>query len=147
VTREETMRATTIYLAKLLGLFTVVFCAWMMLNRTGGMALIEALFHQPGLQFTYAMIALGGGIAMVLGHNHWRPGVLTVVVTVIGWLIVLRGFTLLLAPGPRLFAVLKTVGFERLYEPVLVVPLLLGVYLTVAGFTARAAPNEPTSDA
>jgi hypothetical protein len=131
------MRAITIYLAKLLGLFTVIVCAWMMLDRAAGMALIAALFREPGLQFTYAMIALGGGLAMVLGHNYWRPGGLTVVVTVIGWLIVLRGFVLLLAPGPRLFAELEAAGFTKFYEPVLAAPLLLGIYLIAAGFTAR----------
>jgi hypothetical protein len=44
----------------------------------------------------------------------------------------------LLAPGPRLFAALQSAGFARLYEPVIAVPLLLGAYLTIAGFTARA---------
>jgi hypothetical protein len=136
------MRASTIYLAKLLGLFTVVLCAWMLLRPADGMALIDALFHQPGLQFTYAMIALGGGIAMVLGHNFWRPGALTIMVTVIGWLVTLRGFVLLLAPGPKLFAALEAAGFERLYRPILLVPLALGLYLTFAGFTAREAARS-----
>jgi hypothetical protein len=136
------MRTTTIYLAKLLGLFTVLICVWMMLNRAAGMSLILALFQQSGLQFTYAMIALGGGIAMVLGHNFWRPGILTVVVTMVGWLVVLRGFVLLLTPGPKLFAVLQAAGFEKFYEPILAIPLLLGVYLTFAGFTSRAAATE-----
>jgi hypothetical protein len=136
------MRTTTLYLAKLLGLFTIVICAWMMLNRGAGMALIGALLQQPGLQFTYAMIALAIGIAMVLGHNRWRPGALTVVVTVVGWLVLLRGVVLLLAPGPKLLAALQAAGFERFYEPMLLVPLLLGVYLTFAGFTARAAAHD-----
>jgi len=133
------MRSSTIYLAKLLGLFTVIVCLWMMLDRAAGKALIEALFQRSDLQSTYAMIALAGGIAMVLGHNFWRPGALTVVVTVVGWLITLKGLVLLLAPGPQLFDALKAAGFAQLYTLVLTVPLVLGLYLTIAGFAAGAA--------
>jgi hypothetical protein len=132
------MRQITIYLAKLLGLFTVVICTWMMLNRAAGMALIASLFQRPALQFMYAVVALGGGLAMVLGHSFRRPGVLTVAVTVVGWLITLKGLVLLLAPGPRLFGALRGAGFDQLYAPVLAAPLSLGLYLTFAGFTARA---------
>jgi hypothetical protein len=131
------MRASTIYLAKLLGLFTVVVCAWMILDRTQGLALIDALFAQPALQLTYAMIALGGGLALVLGHNRWRGPALATVVTVVGWLVLLKGLVLLLAPGAQMFAALQAAGFARLYAPALAVPLLLGLYLVFAGFTAH----------
>jgi hypothetical protein len=131
------MRARTIYLAKALGLFIVILCAWMILNRAAGTALIEALFQVPGLQFTYAMIALAGGIAMVLAHSFKGPGALTLVVTVVGWLIALKGLVLLLSPGAMLVDALKAAGFLQVYPFVLAIPLALGLYLTVAGFTAR----------
>jgi hypothetical protein len=131
------MRASTIYLAKLLGLFTVVVVAWMMLDRAEGLALVDALFAQPALQLTYAMIALGGGLAMVLGHNLWRGPALTIVVTVVGWLVLLKGLVLLFAPGPRMVSALQAAGFANLYVPALAIPLLLGLYLVFAGFAAR----------
>jgi len=135
------MRASTIYLAKALGLFTVILCAWMIFNRAAGTALIDALVRQPGLQFTYALIALAGGIAMVLAHNFRGPGTLTLVVTVVGWLITLKGLVLLVAPGAMLLDALKAAGFQQVYPFALAVPLALGLYLTVAGFTARKAAD------
>jgi hypothetical protein len=131
------MRASTIYLAKGLGLFMVILCAWMILNRAAGIALIDTLVQAPGLQFTYAIIALAIGIAMVLAHSFRGPGALTLVVTVVGWLITLKGLVLLLAPGPVMLDWMKAAGFVQVYPFVLALPLALGAYLTFAGFTAR----------
>ena len=135
------MRPTTVYLAKLLGLFTMIVCAWLMLRPEAGMALIQALLQQPVIQTTYSFIALGLGLAMALGHNHWRGGILTVVVTIIGWVVLVRGFVLLLVPGPTILSLLQSAGFQRVYLPVLAIPMILGLYLTFAGFTSRSDPD------
>jgi hypothetical protein len=43
----------------------------------------------------YAIISLVVGVAMIVGHNVWSGGVLAVVVTLVGWLILLKGVALL----------------------------------------------------
>jgi hypothetical protein len=131
------MRGNTIYLAKGLGLFMIILCAWGMFNRAAGIALIDAMVRVPGLQLTYAMITLAIGIAMILAHNFRGPGALTLVVTVVGWLIAFKGLVLLLAPGAMFLDALKAAGFPQAFPFVLALPLALGLYLTVAGFMAR----------
>jgi hypothetical protein len=43
----------------------------------------------------YAIISLVVGVAMIVGHNVWSGGVLAVFVTLVGWLILLKGVALL----------------------------------------------------
>jgi hypothetical protein len=129
------MSQLTIFLARLLGLFTILVVAAMLIR---GSALVEAaIANQPAL-LIYGITSLGLGLAIVLGHNVWSGGALPLVVTLVGWLILAKGiFLLLLAPDAvaSLFGQMQHEGRFGLY---LVPSLLIGIYLTWAGFAARA---------
>jgi hypothetical protein len=78
---------------------------------------------------------LAAGLAIILGHNVWSGGALPVVVTLVGWLIFAKGLLLMLVTPETLTPLL-----ERAHYPLYVVPaLIIGLYLTYAGF---AAPSE-----
>jgi len=82
------------------------------------------------------VLGLAGGLAMVLGHNVWSGGALAVVVTIIGWVMTIRGAVLLvLSPEAveKLFAALR---YEKLFYFYMGGTLVLGLYLTIAGFAA-----------
>jgi hypothetical protein len=129
------MSQLTIFLARLLGLFTILVVAAMLIR---GSALVEAaLANQPAM-LIYGITSLGLGLAMVLGHNVWSGGALPVVVTLVGWLILAKGIVLLLlAPDAvaRLSGQMHDGGRFSLY---LIPSLVIGIYLTWAGFAARA---------
>jgi hypothetical protein len=130
------MSRLTVYLARLIGLFTVLLIADLLLH---GSAVVESAMADKPLMFTYAVISLALGLAMILGHNVWSGGALPVVVTLVGWLIFAKGL-LLLAVAPEaltgMFGRLQYAGHLYLY----VAPsLVFGLYLTWAGFTAPAA--------
>ena len=72
------MPRLTVYLARLIGLFTVLLIAALLLH---GGAMIESAIADKPLMFTYAIISLALGLAMILGHNVWSGGALPVVVT------------------------------------------------------------------
>src|SRR5271154_2428596 len=86
------MSRLTVYLARLIGLFTVLLIAALLLR---GSAMVESAVADKPVMFTYALISLGLGLAMVLGHNVWSGGALPVVVTLVGWLILAKGLLLL----------------------------------------------------
>ena len=135
------MQRKTIYLARLLGLFMIILCGWMLLDRKDGAGLVQLLLDRPEIKFTYALIALAMGLAMVLGHNVWRGGALPVVVSVVGWLVLVKGVALLVVPAALLGRGLDEIRFSQTYASVLAAPFILGLYLTFAGFAAarRAA--------
>jgi hypothetical protein len=130
------MQRKTIYLARLLGLFTVILVGWMLVEKNFGASLVRLLLDHADLKFTYALIALAMGLAMVLGHQVWRGGMLPVVVTVVGWLVLAKGLVLLIAPADLLRRGLDEMQFDQIYRAVLAAPFALGLYLTLAGLAA-----------
>jgi hypothetical protein len=130
------MAPLTIFLARLIGLFLLLVGASMVAHKPEMVATIAALAGNHGLLLVFGIIALLVGLAIVLGHNVWSGGVLPVVVTVFGWIMLLRGVLLLfLSPAAtaRLFEALRFAEWFYLYAAI---PLILGAYLTYAGFTA-----------
>jgi uncharacterized membrane protein len=88
----------------------------------------------------YAMISLAVGLAMILGHNVWSGGALPVVVTSVGWLILAKGLMLLSVTPDALRQLLDHMQYGAHYYLYLMPSLVIGLYLTWAGFTA-SSPN------
>ena len=86
------MSRLTVFLARLLGLFTVLVVLALLFRGSAIVAM--AIPNQP-VMLTYAIISLAIGLAMVLGHNVWSNGLLPAVVTLVGWLILAKGLLLL----------------------------------------------------
>jgi hypothetical protein len=85
------MLPLTLFLAKLIGLLFLVFSLLMALNKRTILAAIDELVRSRGLMLIAGSFNLAAGLAIVLGHNVWSGRALTVVVTFIGWVVVLRG--------------------------------------------------------
>ena len=79
------MSATTIFLGKLLGFYLVAISVGMLANRRKTMATINEMARSGPWMLFSGMVATTGGLAVVLGHQVWTGGALTVVVTVMGW--------------------------------------------------------------
>jgi hypothetical protein len=127
------MSRLTVFLARFIGLFTVLVIAALLAH---GSAIVETVFADKPLMFTYAIISIALGLAMILGHNIWSGGALPVVVTLVGWLIVAKGLLLLFLTPEALIRQFERIQYgEHIY--LYVAPtLVLGLYLTWAGFTA-----------
>jgi hypothetical protein len=127
------MSRLTVFLARLIGLFTMLLIAALLLR---GSAMVEAAVANAPIMFTYAIISLAIGLAMILGHNVWSGGALPVVVTLVGWLILAKGLVLLFLTPEALTQFFARMHYgEHIY--LYVAPsLVIGLYLTWAGFTA-----------
>lgn len=95
------MTRITIFLSRLLGLFTLFVAFSMLVQRHVIIETAAAVIHDRPLLLVVGMIALTAGLAMVLSHNVWSGGVLPVVVTLFGWSLVIRGALLLLLSPQR----------------------------------------------
>jgi hypothetical protein len=74
---------------------------------------------------------------MVLAHNVWSGGALPIVVTTVGWIFLIRGVLILVLPADALARLFEVVRFGELYYLYVTIPLVLGLYLTWAGFCRR----------
>ena len=85
--------------------------------------------------FVVGVITVAAGLAMLLGHNARSGGVLPVVVTLTGWLMLIKGSMLLfLSPEGLYGTLIAGFHFEQLFYFYMAVVLILGSCLTYAGF-------------
>jgi len=130
------MKPLTIFLGRLLGLFTLITSFWLLVERQNTVSIIPALLGDRPAMVIFAIIALAGGLAIVLAHNIWSGGVLPILVTLIGWVMVVRGVLFLFLPPEATLGILAAMQFGRLFYVYLPIPFVLGVYLTYLAFTA-----------
>jgi hypothetical protein len=126
------MSRLTVFLARAIGLFTVVLVAALLVR---GSAIIEASVADGPVMLVYATISLAMGIAMALGHNVWSGGALPVIVTLVGWLILAKGALLLFFSPNAVSQMFEQMRYAEHYYLYLAPALLIGLYLTWAGFT------------
>jgi hypothetical protein len=130
---EVRLSRLTVFLARLIGLFTVLLVGVLLIR---GSTIIEAAAADSPLMFTYAIISLSIGLAMILGHNVWSGGALPVIVTVVGWLIFAKGLLLLCLTPDRLNHIFQRMHYSDHMFLYLAPSFVIGLYLTWAGFTA-----------
>jgi hypothetical protein len=126
------MPRVTVLLARVLGIFMVVLIAAMMVR---GMSVVSATVSDGPVMLAYAIISLGMGVAMIVGHNVWSGGLLPVTVTLLGWLIFLKGLVLILLPAETLSRMIGQMHYGDHFYLYLAPSLAIGLYLTWAGFT------------
>jgi hypothetical protein len=127
------MNQTTLYLAKLLGLFLLTLGISMLIQRQNTIDIWIALIHSAPLVYILGIATVAAGLAMVLTHNVWRGG-LAITVTVLGWLTLLKGIAALVLPADAATSTFAALAYDRFFYVYAGIWLLLGAYLTIGGF-------------
>lgn len=87
----------SIYLAQLMSVVLVVIGLALLLRSKHYMKAYKAWMKNEGLMLFTAMVVLVAGVALVLVHNVWVAG-WEVLITIVGWAMVLKGVLLALLP-------------------------------------------------
>jgi len=129
------MSPRTTFLSRLLGLYLILISLAMAAHKQATVESITAMMHNPPVLLVTRVIAVAAGLAMVLGHNVWSGGVLPVVVTLTGWLMLIKGSLLLfLSPAAASGVFLAGLHYEQFFYGYMGITLVLGIYLTYGGF-------------
>jgi vacuolar-type H+-ATPase subunit I/STV1 len=139
------MSRLTLYLGRLLGLFFIIFSIALYVQKPTAIDIIGQLLHDRLLMLLTGMIALACGLAIVLAHNIWSGGVLPVVVTIIGWLLLIRG-VLLIALPPEVSAVFEMLHYTRYFDVYELVVLIIGILMAYGGFRKPLPPSGAVQD-
>jgi ribose/xylose/arabinose/galactoside ABC-type transport system permease subunit len=123
----------THFLARLLGLYCIVISIMMLSRRQAMLAIVTSCVQNPALLFLVELLGLAAGLAIVLGHNIWSSGLPALIVTLIGWVTLIRSIILLFFSPETIGRFVKAVRYEQNYYLFTAIPLLVGLYLTVAG--------------
>jgi hypothetical protein len=139
---EKTMLPRTIFLSRLIGLYCLIFSAAEVMHPAVLIATTSSLAGAPAWLFLAGMSTLLAGLAMVLGHNIWRGGAATVVVTVVGWIALLKGAGLILLSPGQTVGIIDAARYADLYYLYAAISVVLGLFLTYAGFSARMPARQ-----
>ena len=133
------MSSRTIFLSRLIGLYCIVIALSMMTRRQATVETVTALLQNSSMMLIVGIITLAAGLAVVLAHNIWSGGALVVVVTLVGWITLIKSlFFLFLPPEMEAGLFLGQLHYQQLFYLYGVISLVLGVYLTYGGFTSRS---------
>ena len=124
------MSPRTKYLGRLMGLYCVAAAVSMAAHRQATIAMVTALLRDPAALFLSGLIALLAGLALVLGHNVGAGGAATVLVTVVGWVTLIKGLTLMfLTPEAAAALYLGRLQYERFFYLYTLLSFVLGMSL------------------
>jgi len=133
------MSSRTAFLAKLLGLYAILAGLCMITQKRTVVDTVTALVHNPPVMFIAGVFTLIAGLAMVLSHNVWSGGALPVIVTLFGWLTLIKSLLILfLSPDAAVAYFLGTLHYEQFFYGYSAFSLLIGAYLTYAGFRSTS---------
>jgi len=133
------MSPRTLFLSKLIGLYCILAALSMMTRRQATLETVTTILQNPSMMLILGVITLAAGLAVVLAHNIWSGGALAVVVTLVGWITLLKGLLFLFLPPEKeagLFLV--QLHYQQFFYLYGAISLALGVYLTYSGFKSRS---------
>jgi hypothetical protein len=124
--------ATSIFLAKLLGPILVLAAVAVFMNRKSLEALAREFLNSPAL-LLLGFLDFAAGLAIVLTHNVWVAD-WRVIITLLGWLLLLRGIVRTLIPDQVKPYGVKLMRNKNAVTGVLAVTLVLGLALSYFGY-------------
>jgi len=133
------MSSRTLFLSRLIGLYCILVALSMITRKQATLESATAVLRDPSMMFVLGAITLVAGLAMVLAHNIWSGGALTVIVTLVGWITLVKSlFFLFLPPEMEARLFLEQLHYRQLFYMYTAISLVLGVYLTYGGFKSRS---------
>jgi hypothetical protein len=121
-------------IAGLIGPTFVVGALAVLVNLGAWPALVEQGFGNPALIFVSGFPLFVAGLAIVRVHNRWE-GNWSVLVTVLGWLTLLGGFSRILLPTRLASIAVAAVHTTGVFPAVAIVFLLVGGFLSFKGYS------------
>lgn len=128
------MTPLTLFLAKLIGAYTLVMTAWMLLRKDVALQFVERMTNQPMAMAVVGMIRVTVGLAIVLGHDLWDSGA-ALLVSIVGWAALLSGIFTLFMPPATVRAAFSRLQYGERYYLFALFSFALGGALLIAGFS------------
>ena len=129
----------SIFLAKIIGPCLVLAALSFLLNRQNYGNVAAGILENAGVRYISGLLALVFGLLVVNTHNVWEAS-WTGIITVLGWLALVKGFSFFFFPD-RLGNIVKLYENNKsLLKVMLTIMLLAGVLLTIKGYCLMMCP-------
>jgi predicted RND superfamily exporter protein len=117
-----------------MGVYLLTVGMSMVFQKKRFLEILDEMTNSRAMLYVLGFIAMLLGLLVVLTHHIWTGGFFPLVVTLMGWVMFLKGLTLLFVSTEEtqlLMRVMKLEPFMWLYA---VIAFVLGAYLTYGGF-------------
>ena len=137
------MTSRTVFLSRLFGLYLILYALTMAVHWQAKADIVIWLLHNPPILWMMGLFALVAGLAMVLVHNRWSGGVRVVIVTIVGWMALAKGFFFLCVPSGAAVEWLVSV-FARAgsFYALTAAVFVLGLIFTLNGFLPESQTQK-----
>lgn len=134
------MSSTTLFLSRLLGLYCILASLSLVVHKQASLSTVNMLVHNPPVVLLLGVITLAAGLAIVLGHNVWSGGLLPVIVTVVGWITLIKGLLFVFLTPDAIANLLEAMQYNQRFYLYAGVSILIGIYLSYSGFKKPRKP-------
>jgi hypothetical protein len=124
------MQNAAMWLASILGPFLVIVGLWMLLYSDQYTKVLSAIKNSAGLFYISSIYNLLVGFTVLSQYDLWGWNLL-VLVTLLGWAMVIRGVMGLFVPSMLMDLLMGKHGFAKVMG---ILPLVWGVFLSYVGF-------------
>jgi hypothetical protein len=130
------MSPATIYLSRLIGVVALVIAVAMLADKVTVLAAVDHLGRDRSSLLMLGVTRAAAGAGIVLIHNIWSRGFWPLVVTLTGWAMLIRGVMNVVLPAEVMASLIDAAHFSEFYYLYALIPLLLGSFLGLRGFSA-----------
>ncbi len=135
---------TTRMFARVLGPFLVIICITAVVRAPDTRTLLSEFGASALWPWMAGSFVLLAGLIIIALHPYWR-GVAAIIVSVLGWLVALRGLLLLTFPATFVSMANSVIGASALWNTVYICFALIGLYLAYVGWTPAPSRPKPQS--
>ncbi|ADH87506.1 conserved hypothetical protein [Ancylobacter novellus DSM 506] len=135
-TSSDTAAARTRAFSRVIGPWLVIIPGLVMLREPEMGTIAAAFFANPALVWLAGGLMLFGGLLIIAFHPYWS-GLAAVIISALGWLLVLRAVAVLAAPTLFEQAAMASAGAAMTVRLIFGLLVVAGLYLTYVGWLAR----------
>jgi hypothetical protein len=133
--KGQDIMTASLFLARLLGPLLLAAGAGILINPKPFRTMVSEVVRSVTLVYLFGFFDFAAGLAIVLVHNVWAPN-WRVLITLIGWLMLIRGAVRILAPEAIMGFAAKLIRNKQLVPSSGVVTGVLGLVLCYFGYVA-----------
>jgi len=127
-----------VFIARLIGPLFIVLGIGIFLNQSIYTDMIGQAVLVPALIYLSGLLAFTAGVAMLNGHHAWTAD-WRVIVTVLGWIMVIAGIVRIVLPAATAVLALAVYSGTSAMPIVAVVVLVIGAFLSYQGYFRKHA--------
>ena len=126
------MQASAV-ISQVLGLTYIIVGFGLLLNPVTYQNILKGFCESPALSYFGGLLALIFGLTILAFHHSWRAD-WTVIITLVGWLALIKGSLLVAYPRAVLQLSLRILARPAQLRVWSLFPIALGLFLSVKGF-------------